>query len=304
MTRLIRRGRKADRVLPAGSRTARRRTLKRSCWRSGRGWRPIRERRSGPRRSRGSWTSSARSCRRCARSRRSWLARGPRAASGHSGACQRACHIRRRRPSGRATWSSSIWSARGTCRAARAFWRSRRSTSAPTTPGSRSSKTAGTGGCWPRSGACGGATGAPRRCSSRPANRGATGIIEHFNDTFERRFFRHERFTSLGQLTDRTGAFERVHNAQHRDRANGRRAPTKPRPSVAASRSRSTPSPTAGLTADASSSSAASAPTTSCGCSAAPSRCPTAAPTDTSPPRWTSASQSHTTCSSATSTAS
>jgi putative transposase len=40
--------------------------------------------------------------------------------------------------------------------------------------------------------------------------------IEHFNDTFDKRFFRHERFSDLGHLSERAGAFERFHNAQHR----------------------------------------------------------------------------------------
>jgi putative transposase len=51
------------------------------------------------------------------------------------------------------------------------------------------------------------------------------GTIEHFNDTFDRRFFRHERFGGLEQLAQRAGAFERFHNAQHRYRATGRRTP-------------------------------------------------------------------------------
>ena len=51
------------------------------------------------------------------------------------------------------------------------------------------------------------------------------GTIEHFNDTFDRRFFRHERFDSLQQLADRALGFERFHNAQHRYRATGRRTP-------------------------------------------------------------------------------
>jgi hypothetical protein len=42
------------------------------------------------------------------------------------------------------------------------------------------------------------------------------GTIEHFNDTFDKRFFRQERFADMGQLTKRAGAFERFHNAQHR----------------------------------------------------------------------------------------
>jgi putative transposase len=51
------------------------------------------------------------------------------------------------------------------------------------------------------------------------------GTIEHFNDTFDRRFFRHERFAGLDQLADRALGFERFHNAQHRYRASGRRTP-------------------------------------------------------------------------------
>jgi putative transposase len=42
------------------------------------------------------------------------------------------------------------------------------------------------------------------------------GTIEHFNDTFDRRFFRQERFSDIGHLSQRAGAFERFHNAQHR----------------------------------------------------------------------------------------
>lgn len=42
------------------------------------------------------------------------------------------------------------------------------------------------------------------------------GTIERFNDTFDRRFFRQERFTSVEHLSERAGAFERFHNAQHR----------------------------------------------------------------------------------------
>lgn len=51
------------------------------------------------------------------------------------------------------------------------------------------------------------------------------GTIEHFNDTFDRRFFRHERFAGLKQLAERASAFERFHNAHHRYRATGRRTP-------------------------------------------------------------------------------
>lgn len=47
------------------------------------------------------------------------------------------------------------------------------------------------------------------------------GTIEHFNDTFEKRFFRQERFTGIEHLAERAGAFERFHNAQHRYSATG-----------------------------------------------------------------------------------
>jgi len=45
------------------------------------------------------------------------------------------------------------------------------------------------------------------------------GTIEHFNDTFDKRFFRQERFTGLEQLAGRASAFERFHNTQHRYKA-------------------------------------------------------------------------------------
>lgn len=51
------------------------------------------------------------------------------------------------------------------------------------------------------------------------------GTIERFNDTFDQRFFRQERFSSLQYLSDRANAFERFHNAQHRYRATHGHAP-------------------------------------------------------------------------------
>jgi hypothetical protein len=51
------------------------------------------------------------------------------------------------------------------------------------------------------------------------------GTVEHFNDTFEKRFFRTERFTGIEHLAERAGAFERFHNAQHRYNATGGLAP-------------------------------------------------------------------------------
>jgi putative transposase len=51
------------------------------------------------------------------------------------------------------------------------------------------------------------------------------GTIEHFNDTFDKRFFRQERFTDVPHLIERAGAFERFHNAQHRYSATRGRTP-------------------------------------------------------------------------------
>ena len=51
------------------------------------------------------------------------------------------------------------------------------------------------------------------------------GTIERFNDTFEKRFYRQERFTDVEHLTERASAFERFHNAQHRYSATGGFAP-------------------------------------------------------------------------------
>jgi hypothetical protein len=51
------------------------------------------------------------------------------------------------------------------------------------------------------------------------------GTIERFNDTFDKRFFRQERFSGREQLAQRAAAFERFHNAQHRYRATSGRAP-------------------------------------------------------------------------------
>lgn len=61
------------------------------------------------------------------------------------------------------------------------------------------------------------------------------GVIEHFNDTFDKRFLRSERFRSLGELQRRALAFERFHNANHRYRATSGRTPDecKPRESAA-----------------------------------------------------------------------
>jgi hypothetical protein len=61
------------------------------------------------------------------------------------------------------------------------------------------------------------------------------GTVEHFNDTFDKRFFRQERFSSLPHLQERSLAFESFHNANHRYRASGGRtaeevAPAAPAP--------------------------------------------------------------------------
>jgi len=51
------------------------------------------------------------------------------------------------------------------------------------------------------------------------------GVCEQFNDTFDKRFFRSERFVDRSQLAARALAFERFHNSNHRYRATGRRTP-------------------------------------------------------------------------------
>jgi putative transposase len=56
------------------------------------------------------------------------------------------------------------------------------------------------------------------------------GTIEHFNDTFDKRFFRHERFSGRQQLAERAGAFEAFHNRQHRYRATAGRTPNETAP--------------------------------------------------------------------------
>jgi hypothetical protein len=51
------------------------------------------------------------------------------------------------------------------------------------------------------------------------------GTVEHFNDTFDKRFFRQERFSSLAHLQERARAFEGFHNGNHRYRATNGRTP-------------------------------------------------------------------------------
>ncbi len=51
------------------------------------------------------------------------------------------------------------------------------------------------------------------------------GTVEHFNDTFDKRFFRQERFATLTHLAERALAFETFHNGNHRYRASGGRTP-------------------------------------------------------------------------------
>lgn len=41
-------------------------------------------------------------------------------------------------------------------------------------------------------------------------------VVEHFNDTFDKQFFRAERFSGLAHLKRRARAFERFHNSHHR----------------------------------------------------------------------------------------
>lgn len=56
------------------------------------------------------------------------------------------------------------------------------------------------------------------------------GVVERFNDTFDKRFFRTERFTSRAALEQRALAFERFHNANHRYTATGGQTPDESSP--------------------------------------------------------------------------
>ena len=49
-----------------------------------------------------------------------------------------------------------------------------------------------------------------------PREPSRNGMIEHFSDTFDRRFFGSKRFSCLAHLIERAGAFERFHKSQHR----------------------------------------------------------------------------------------
>lgn len=51
------------------------------------------------------------------------------------------------------------------------------------------------------------------------------GVCERFNDAFDQRFYRSERFGSRAAVRERALAFERFHNQNHRYRASGRRTP-------------------------------------------------------------------------------
>ncbi len=42
------------------------------------------------------------------------------------------------------------------------------------------------------------------------------GVVEHFNEVFDKRFFRTERFRDLAHLVERAAGFETFHNTHHR----------------------------------------------------------------------------------------
>lgn len=58
-----------------------------------------------------------------------------------------------------------------------------------------------------------------------PSEPWRNGTVEHFNDTFDKRFFRQERFRSLAHLQARALDFETFHNANHRYRATNGQTP-------------------------------------------------------------------------------
>lgn len=63
-----------------------------------------------------------------------------------------------------------------------------------------------------------------------PSEPWRNGTVEHFNDTFDKRFFRQERFSSLAHLSERARAFEAFHNANHRYRATNGHTPAESAP--------------------------------------------------------------------------
>lgn len=51
------------------------------------------------------------------------------------------------------------------------------------------------------------------------------GVVEHFNDVWDKSFFRTARYPDLAVLRDRTATFEAFHNARHRYSAHGGASP-------------------------------------------------------------------------------
>jgi putative transposase len=51
------------------------------------------------------------------------------------------------------------------------------------------------------------------------------GLVEHFNDVWDKSFFRTARYPSLQALRDRNAVFETFHNARHRYSAHGGASP-------------------------------------------------------------------------------
>ncbi len=72
------------------------------------------------------------------------------------------------------------------------------------------------------------------------------GTCEQFNDTFDKRFFRSERFDDRDRLTRRALEFECFHNSNHRYRATGKRTPDE----LTAGIERRKPTPLADLPGD------------------------------------------------------
>src|SRR6266540_6123604 len=71
-----------------------------------------------------------------------------------------------------------------------------------------------------------------------PSEPWRNGTVEHFNDTFDKRFFRQERFDSLTHLRQRALDFEIFHNANHRYRATNGRTPAESAANAASRRPR------------------------------------------------------------------
>lgn len=70
------------------------------------------------------------------------------------------------------------------------------------------------------------------------------GVVEHYNDTFDKKFFRTEHFAGIDQLSARYAEFETFHNATHRYSALKGATQTRPKPGLGSPHDRQPPTST------------------------------------------------------------